>query len=76
MNRVAGACALLWLGGYVTGTHGSVRHMGNAPVRGVSAFSTTFGSTGPRDRKRRSLRERLTDPGTMAILDETKAGWR
>lgn len=85
-----------------------------SPVRGVSAFSRTFSSRGPRDRQGRSLREldlqtrlfkyrcsymiyspafdalpsearaavfarlrgRLADPDTIAILDDTKAGWR
>jgi hypothetical protein len=85
-----------------------------APVRGVSAFSKTFGMTGPKDRAGRSLREldlqsrlfkyrcsymiyspafdalpadaraaifsrinaRLADRDTIAILDDTKPGWR
>jgi hypothetical protein len=83
------------------------------PIRGVSSFSKTFAAAGPRDRKGRSLREldlqsrlfkyrcsymiyspafdalpiearaavfagireRLADPDTLAILDETKEGW-
>jgi hypothetical protein len=85
-----------------------------APIRGVSAFSQTFGMTGPKDRGGRSLREldlqsrlfkyrcsymiyspafdalpadaraavfarinlRLADRDTLAILDDTKPGWR
>ena len=85
-----------------------------APVRGVSSFSKSFATTGPKDRAGRSLREldlqsrlfkyrcsymiyspafdalpvearaavfsrmraRLTDSDTIAILDDTKPGWR
>jgi hypothetical protein len=86
----------------------------SAPVRGVSSFSKTFSLSGPKDRAGRSLREldlqsrlfkyrcsymiyspafdalpaevrdaiyaimrgRITDPDTIAILDDTKEGWR
>ena len=85
-----------------------------APVRGAPGFPRAFGATGPRDRHGRSLRDldlqtrlfkyrcsymiyspafdalpgiarakvfaalraRLTDADTIAILDETKPGWR
>ena len=85
-----------------------------SPIHGISSFSKTFSTAGPRDRHGRSLREldlntrlfkyrcsymiyspavdalasevrmevfrqmrlRLSDPETLAILDDTKAGWR
>jgi hypothetical protein len=85
-----------------------------APVQGVSPFSRIFSQQGPRDRRGRSLRDldlqtrlfkyrcsymiyspafdalpgeakrevlsrmrdAITDADTIAILDETKAGWR
>ena len=85
-----------------------------APVRGVSSFASTFARQGPRDKRDRSLRDlelqsrlfryrcsymiysaafdalptaaksevfarmrnAITDADTLAILDETKPGWK